>query len=60
MICFASADHLIKLLTFEKLFNLIKPVLGVFAFMVLSVNFKKIMFNHEKLLFKVYIDFNII
>ena len=52
MICFASADHLIKLLTFEKLFNLIKPVPGVFALMVFHQILKKIKSNYEKLLFK--------
>tara|TARA_B100000579_G_C22591152_1_gene738118 strand:+ start:72 stop:191 length:120 start_codon:yes stop_codon:yes gene_type:complete len=31
MICFARANHDIKLLTFEKLFVLIKPVPWVFG-----------------------------
>tara|TARA_B100000902_G_scaffold342658_1_gene346878 strand:- start:620 stop:796 length:177 start_codon:yes stop_codon:yes gene_type:complete len=31
MICFASANHFIKLLTFEKLFSLIQPVPWVFG-----------------------------
>ena len=32
MICFASADHFIKLLTFEKLFMRIQPVPWVFGY----------------------------
>tara|TARA_B100000401_G_scaffold329030_1_gene228709 strand:+ start:495 stop:614 length:120 start_codon:yes stop_codon:yes gene_type:complete len=32
MICFASADHFIKLLTFEELLMLIQPVSWVFGY----------------------------
>jgi hypothetical protein len=36
MICFACANHFIKLLNFEKLFMLIQPVPWVFGYELLT------------------------
>ena len=50
MICFACADHYIKLLTFEKLFMLIQTVPWVFGYEL----FMQMLLSHKEKYEKVF------
>ncbi len=63
MICFASADHFIKLLTFENLLMLIQPVSWVFGYELFTPMLLISYENDERVLYSDdlnYINWNII